>query len=92
MQDSQTPSAEGEKRRSALRHWVTNHYMEHEEAGSVYVRDHLRGNTNFRWANFPCEIMVSAYDLEKNEFFRLQAEEWRAVRKHNRVKVRIKKK
>jgi hypothetical protein len=83
---------DNQKRRSALRHWVANHYAEHEEAGSVYVRDHLRGNTNFRWANFPCEIMVSAYDLEKNEFFREQAAEWRATRKHNRVKVRLKKK
>lgn len=77
-------------RRSALRHWVNNHFRSAEE-NITYVRDHLRGATKFFWKDLPCELMVSEFDMEKNEFFRLQASEWRARRKHNSVRVRLKK-
>lgn len=80
----------GEKRRTALRHWVTNHYRHTVgEDGLSYVRDHLRGATRFFWNSLDCELMVSKYDLERNELFRSEAAAWRASRKHNRVRLRI---
>jgi hypothetical protein len=81
---------EGAKRRAALRHWVHNHYRS-KETDIAYVRDHLRGATRFSWCDLPCELLVSAFDLEKNEFFKTQAAQWRAARTHNRVKVRLKR-
>jgi hypothetical protein len=77
-------------RRAALRHWVSNHYRETDSTGLSYVRDHLRGHTEFVWSDLECELLVSAFDLEKNEAFRQEAELWRAQRQHNRVKVRLK--
>jgi len=83
---------DGETRRAALRHWVHNHFREQGDREINYVRDHLRGVTEFDWRGFnSCEVFVSEFDLEKNELFRLQAKEWRARRKHNRVAVRIKR-
>jgi len=76
-------------RRAALRHWVTHHFRNAAE-GITYVRDHLRGQTTFRWADLACELLVSQFDLEKNEAFKLEADQWRASRKHNRVRVRLK--
>ena len=80
-----------ENRRAALKHWVQNHYRESEDGGLAYVRDHLRGATEFTWRDLDCEIFVSQFDLEKNEFFKHQADQWRSQRQHNRVKVRIKR-
>ncbi len=82
----------GENRRSALRHWVNEHYRDrsNDPGAMAYVCEHLRGNTRFVWNGLPCELMVSEYDLEKNEFFKTRAAEWRAARVHNRVKVRLK--
>jgi len=80
----------GAARRASLRHWVQHHWRSVSEIDLAYVRDHLRGATIFNWRGFNCEILVSAFDLEKNEFFKNQAAEWRSARKHNRVRVRIK--
>ena len=82
---------QGKKRRSALRHWVEQHYRDFAEVGIAFVCHHLRGHTQFMWSGFNCELFVSAYDLEKNEAFKQQAHEWRAQRKHNRVRVHIKR-
>ncbi len=75
----------GERRRSALRHWVKNHYRDvnRDDEGLTYVRDHLRGNTRFIWNGLDCEVLVSEYDLERSDSFKVQASEWRAMRKHN---------
>jgi hypothetical protein len=81
----------GKTRREALRHWVEHHYRDDEEAGTIYIRDHLRGHTDFGWNKMPCELMVSAYDLEKNDAFKNEAALWRATRKHNSVRVRLKR-
>jgi hypothetical protein len=78
-------------RRAALRHWVAKYYRNNDQTGLAFVREHLRGQTEFRWTDLECEIFVSAFDLEKNEEFRLEAEHWRAQRKHNRVRVRLKR-
>jgi hypothetical protein len=82
----------GEDRRAALRHWVKEHWREKASDPDeiVYVCQHLRGNRLFTWKGFRCELLVSEFDLERNEFFRQQAAEWRAMRKHNRVRVRLK--
>jgi hypothetical protein len=81
----------GKSRREALRHWVEHFIRDDEEHGSVYVRDHLRGHTQFVWNEMETELMVSAYDLEKNDAFKNEAQHWRATRKHNRVRVRLKR-
>jgi hypothetical protein len=80
-----------EQRRRALRHWVRNHFRNTDAENLAYVRDHLRGATDFNWYGLGCRLMVSQFDLEKNEEFRLEAEQWRANRKHNRVKIRLKR-
>ena len=82
---------DGRSRRDALRHWVATHYRDDDDLGLVYVRDHLRGATEFRWRDLECELLVSEFDLEKNELFRKEAAEWRSKRTDNRVKVRIKR-
>lgn len=84
--------APGEKRRGALRHWVNSHYRDRSDDPGVidYVREHLRGATRFIWNGLDCELMVSAYDMEKNEAFRVEAGTWRSARQHNRVKLRVK--
>jgi hypothetical protein len=81
----------GRSRRAALRHWVRQHYRDVSDSGLAFVREHLRGNTEFGWRGLAAEILVSAFDLEKNELFREQADAWRAARKHNAVRVRLKK-
>jgi hypothetical protein len=80
-----------EKRRAALKHWVHNHFRASDKEGLEYVRDHIRGATKFNWYGLGCELMVSEFDLEKNDAFREQAAEWRKQRKHNRVRVRVKR-
>lgn len=82
---------EAESRRRALRHWVGNHFRDSEKVGLSYVRDHLRGITDFDWYDLACNLMVSEFDLEKNEVFREQADAWRKNRGHNRVRVRLKR-
>jgi len=78
-------------RRAALRHWVGNHFRDLPKAGLTYVRDHLRGETAFNWYDLACDLMVSDFDLEKNELFKTEAEQWRRNRKHNSVRIRLKK-
>jgi hypothetical protein len=83
----------GMNRRAALKHWVEKHLRESQDAGSIYVRDHLRGHTEFTWNEMECEILVSGFDLEKNEYFKQEAANWRTIRKHNRgARVRVKRK
>lgn len=82
--------SDGKSRREKLRHWVGEHWRENE-TGLAYVCNHLRGKTRFRWSDMGCELFVSQYDLEKNEIFRKQADEWRSQRKHNRARVRLKR-
>jgi hypothetical protein len=79
-------------RRAALRHWVSRHYRERGEAGLSFVRQHLRGATNFQWRELAGEVLVSAFDLERNEEFKHEAELWRSRRQHNTFKLRIKRK
>jgi len=81
----------GQTRRGALKHWVQEHWRDSDKSGLEYVCNHLRGHTQFKWSEMDCELFVSAYDLEKNDFFQRQAAEWRAQRKHNRVRVRVKR-
>jgi hypothetical protein len=80
----------GKTRRQMLKHWVEQHYRD-TVADLSYVCNHLRGHTIFNWCGFGCELFVSEYDLEKNEVFKKEAKAWRAQRKHNRVRVHLKK-
>jgi hypothetical protein len=81
---------EGQTRRAALKHWVNQHYRAHSENEDeiIYVREHLRGNTRFIWRGVDVEVLVSAFDLEKNELFARNAAEWRSSRKHNQIRLR----
>jgi hypothetical protein len=83
--------APGKTRREMLKHWVEQHYRDNIE-DLAFVCHHLRGHTKFNWSGFGCELFVSQYDLEMNEHFKQQAKEWRSQRKHNRVRVHLKKK
>lgn len=76
-------------RRAALRHWVESHYRERTKLDLSYVRRHLRGKTKFEWHDLSGEVYVSKYDLERNEFFKNQTDEWRAARKHNKPPIRV---
>lgn len=82
----------GQERRAAIKHWVSQHYRENSENEDsiVFVRQHLRGHTQFLWNGLFCELLVSEYDLERNELFRLEAAEWRSKRKHNHARLRVK--
>ena len=87
FRDREKPAA---GRRSALKHWVSSHYRSAPapDAEIAYVCQHLRGETRFNWRGLDCEILVSAYDLERKQMFSDQAAAWRAQRKHNQIKFR----
>lgn len=65
-------------RREALRHWVKQHYRTvsrvndagEEDAKEVFVRQHLRGKVPFRWCGLDCNVVVSPFDLRRNERFK----------------------
>ena len=55
-------------RRDALRNWVMGHYRKKRKADDmVWVRNHLRGATEFSWHDYKCTILPAPYDIEKNE-------------------------
>lgn len=67
-------------RRDALRHWVRQHHRnkradEGDEPQRVIVREHLRGRTPFRWLGIDCELVVSPFDMRRNERFRIEREQ-----------------
>lgn len=71
-------------RRDALRHWVRQHYRsrhvdEGDEPEQVIVRQHLRGRTPFRWCGIDCELVVSPFDMRRNERLRIEREQMAAV-------------
>lgn len=71
-------------RRDALRHWVRQHYRvrpvdEGDEPQKVIVRQHLRGRTPFRWFGIDCELVVSPFDMRRNDRFRAEREQMAAV-------------
>lgn len=56
--------AAGSSRRSALRNWVNQHWRKNRKADDMaIVRQHLRGETVFRWAGMDCKVVPSAYDI-----------------------------
>jgi hypothetical protein len=70
-------------RRDALRHWVRQHYREKpvdegDEPQHVIVRQHLRGRTPFRWFGIDCELVVSPFDMRRNERFRVERQQMQA--------------
>ena len=71
-------------RRDALRHWVRQHYRsrhvdEGDEPEQVIVRQHLRGRTPFRWCGIDCELVVSPFDMRRNERLRIEREQMATV-------------
>jgi len=67
-------------RRDALRHWVSQHYRsrhvdEGDEPQKVIVRQHLRGRTPFRWCGIDCELVVSPFDIRRNERLRIERQQ-----------------
>lgn len=71
-------------RRDALRHWVRQHYRsrrveEGDEPEKVIVRQHLRGRTPFRWCGIDCELVVSPFDMRRNERLRIEREQMATV-------------
>lgn len=71
-------------RRDALKHWVRQHYRsrpaeEGDEPQQVIVRQHLRGRTPFRWFGLDCELVVSPFDMRRNERLRIEREQMAGV-------------
>lgn len=61
---------EGKSRRSALLHFVSQHWKRSRgqaptEDPAVFVREHLRGQTKFSWNGLRCEVMPPRYDVER---------------------------
>lgn len=66
---------EGSGRREALKHWVKQHYRKStKDDDEILVREHLRGRTPFRWLGMDCELVVSPWDLRRNERLREERE------------------
>lgn len=61
---------DGQRRRSALRNWVTEHLRVIGDDKTTTVREHLRNRVQFEWAGFQCEYRPSAYDEERNDSIR----------------------
>lgn len=59
----------GAKRRSALLHWVSDHWkqMRHDPDVEHYVRKHLRGAQQFTQGSFSARITPSEVDTIENE-------------------------
>lgn len=65
---------EGRQRRTAIRHWVSEHWRKrrHDPAEEVKVREHLRAATTFTWSGLRCEIRPSDDDLARDRRAREQ--------------------
>jgi hypothetical protein len=65
---------EGKARRAALRTWITDHWRRSrtDEPSERYVRQHLRGATEFHWNGLRCEIRPSSEDLARAEALRVE--------------------
>jgi len=57
---------DGKKRRDALLHWVSGHYRKYREdpEAEMWVRDHIRGKTEFTWSGIQCIISPPKEKLE----------------------------
>lgn len=58
----------GKKRRTALYHWVHEHYRnvpQSDKLDTVFIKSYLRGEQNFQWGDLRCQIIPSEYDIEK---------------------------
>jgi hypothetical protein len=58
----------GKMRRAAIRHWVTAHWRRQKRdsaADRAWIREHLRGTTDFTWNGLRCRIQPSDFDVEK---------------------------
>lgn len=62
----------GRSRRAALLNFVTQHWKRSRsqaptEDPQVFVREHLRGQTKFKWNGLTCEVIPPKYDVERLE-------------------------
>jgi hypothetical protein len=59
----------GKARRAALIHWVTEHWRKHRDVSNedrIWVREHLRGATDFSWNGLRCTIRPSKADMARS--------------------------
>lgn len=65
---------DGRERRTALRHWVTEHWRADRTDPGVEtkVREHLRGANQFSWGGLNCRITPSLIDLDRADDAREQ--------------------
>lgn len=68
---------EGKMRRAALSHWVSAHWRQVrvDPVAEVYVRQHLRGKTEFRW--FDMDVKIHIPESDKDKINRLKRERQR---------------
>lgn len=67
---------DGEKRRAALKNWVTDHWRtdSNDPDFEVYVRRHLRGAETFEWGDYFCTVHPAVLDLEDAAFAKIERE------------------
>lgn len=53
----------GKQRRSALRHWVSEHWRKRRDDGSSRVRQHLRGRETCSWNGMHVEIIPAPAEM-----------------------------
>lgn len=59
---------DGGRKRSALKHWVREHWRKRRKDPSDFttVRKHLRGAERFSWNGFDCVVRPSPFDIERS--------------------------
>ena len=76
----------GAKRRSALLHWVGDHWRKSRRDPDVetYVRKHLRGETEITHGNFMASITPSTKDTVDNEIAKRERDDMRKLKSDRR--------
>lgn len=81
----------GKKRRTALLHWVENHWRKLRSDPDVetYVRKHLRGETEIKHGNFQASIVPSKADSVENEMQKQSRRELRKLKQDRRKRQNL---
>lgn len=59
--------APGRKRRTAILHWVSEHYRKQRDMGKSFIKEHLRGKETATIRGCRVSIYPSDYDIERSE-------------------------
>jgi hypothetical protein len=73
------------RRRAALRHWVSSHWrqarsQDEDDRDRTWVREHLRGATEFAWNGLACRVVPSVFDQERVVLSKVKVEATKLVK------------